>query len=99
MKKLTTAVIVGALLMLGGAGTSFAVSFTNQKVCSVFIPDNWRDTVIAGSKWTVETCQAYAAAVLAELHQLGCITKDGFAFGDPGDATTLATAPKPNCGW
>jgi hypothetical protein len=99
MKKLTTAVIVGALLALGGAGTSFAVAVKNQKICSVIAPANFRDTFVAGKDWTAATCQAFAAAVSAPNHQLGCITNDGFAFGDPGDATTLATAPEPNCGW
>ncbi len=99
MKKLTTAVIVGALLALVGAGKSFAVSFVNQKVCSAIDPSNFRDTVIAGKDWTAETCQSYAAAIAAPNHQLGCITNDGFVFGAAGDALTLATVPNPNCGW
>ena len=64
------------------------------KVCSVYIPGNWRDTVHVPPSWTSATCNNYKIAVGAVTYQLGCIFSNSFKLGanDGG-------LPSPNCGW
>ncbi|MBI3249786.1 MAG: hypothetical protein HYZ50_25100 [Deltaproteobacteria bacterium] len=98
MRKFALVLAIGLLLALTSAGKSHAVAIVKQKVCSVVDASNWRDTFLAGKNWTAATCNAYRQATAGSDYQLGCITKDGFAFG-PDSNTDVATPPNPNCGW
>lgn len=67
------------------------------RYCSVYVPDNWRDTFAVPLAWTWRDCRDFAAAVGATRVHLVCLFTDGrqpaFSIGGPGDL------PKPDCGW
>ncbi len=66
------------------------------KVCSVYVPNNWRDSFAVPVTWHWSDCRDYAIAMGATHIHFGCLFDDGepkFSFGGPGDP------PEPNCGW
>jgi len=81
----TSAVVVGSNAKAGATGT---------KICSVFIPSNWRDSVNVGASFTKASCRAYMVTVGANQWQLGCLYSDGIGFGHPNGGV-----PAQNCGW
>ena len=62
---------------------------TGRKYCSVYIPNNWRDTFPVPDTWTWTDCRDFAAAVGATRVHLICMFADrqrpGFSMGGPGD--------------
>lgn len=67
-----------------------------SKLCSVYVPDNWRDTIPVPGTWRWSDCRDYAAAVGATHIHLMCVFAQGqpkVSIGGPGDL------PEPNCGW
>ena len=79
------AIVVGSNAKAGQTGT---------KVCSVFIPSNWRDSVNVGASFTKESCRQYMITVGANQWQLGCLYSNGIGFGPPNGGV-----PAQNCGW
>lgn len=73
---------------------SGGIDFGYQKVCSVFIPDHWRDSILVPSSWTVAECNKLRLRLVATSFNLGCLFKDGPSFGTNGGGI-----PSPNCGW
>ena len=66
------------------------------KLCSVFAPNNWRDSINVPSSWTARDCQVFAHDVGATEMQLGCIFDTGepkVSIGPPGQL------PERDCGW
>jgi hypothetical protein len=67
------------------------------KYCSVYVPDNWRDTIAVPEAWSWSDCRDFAAAIGATRVHLICVFPDGrqpaFSMGGPGDL------PNPDCGW
>lgn len=68
----------------------------STKLCSIYVPDNWRDTFPVPASWTWRDCRDFATAVGATHVHLVCVHARGnqkFAIGGPGDP------PEPDCGW
>ena len=68
----------------------------STKHCSIYVPDQWRDTFPVPASWTWRDCRDYAAAVGATQVHLVCLHARGrqkFSIGGPGDP------PEPDCGW
>jgi hypothetical protein len=66
------------------------------KMCSVYVPDNWRDTFPVPRTWRWSDCRDFAQAVGATHIHLVCIFAEGdpkTSIGGPGDL------PEPDCGW
>ena len=105
MKKLLAASIVSSVV-LGFAGTASAdgLSCSDErgcKLCSEFVPGNWRDTVTVAETWSPATCLAYAKAVAGTMWQLGCMNRDSFVFG-AAQSTTVSSPNLPAgdiCEW
>ncbi|MEM9605467.1 MAG: hypothetical protein AAGA11_21595 [Pseudomonadota bacterium] len=76
-----------------------------QKICSVYgtIEDNWRDSFIVPTNWTVEMCLQYKEQILGNRIQLGCAFEDGMSFAGSRNNAFLTndetTVPARNCGW
>ena len=67
-----------------------------QKLCSVFVPDGWRDSIPVPQSWRWSDCRDYAASVGATQIHLMCVFSQGapkFSMGGPG------RPPQPDCGW
>ena len=56
------------------------IKFTGQKICTVGISSDWRDTFIVPSSWTIATCKAFRDSVSADFYALGCIFEDSFSW-------------------
>jgi hypothetical protein len=66
------------------------------KMCSVYVPNAWRDTFAAPRSWQWNDCRDYAMAMGATHIHFVCLFEEGrpkFSVGGPGDL------PEPNCGW
>ena len=72
-----------------------SLQFQSAKVCSVYMPENWRDGTVVPPNWTAVTCKNYGISVGGWYYQLGCIYQDTLLLG----ATNSGQGPKPNCGW
>ncbi len=67
-----------------------------QKMCSVYVPDRWRDTISVPENWTWRDCRNFALSVGASHVHLICVFERGepkMSMGGPGEA------PEPDCGW
>ena len=87
------AVILSFLTIFNGSDFALAQA-SRTKLCSVVVPDNWRDTISVPSGWNSGTCQSYARSVGATFYQLGCGFSNSFSLGAENGGT-----PNPNCGW
>lgn len=76
------------------AGQKPDVAEIGTKVCSVFVPGNWRDSVNVGPRFTKQACYEYVVLVGAHHYQLGCLYANGIGLGQPGGGL-----PAQNCGW
>jgi len=68
----------------------------STKLCSVYVPNNWRDTIPVPASWKWNDCRDYAASVGASHIHLICIFDRGspkISMGGPGGP------PERNCGW
>jgi hypothetical protein len=65
-----------------------------QKLCSVFIPYQFRDSLIVPKTWSVETCRQFQSGAGATQLQVGCVFETTVTFGEFGGAP-----PTVNCGW
>jgi hypothetical protein len=66
------------------------------KYCSIYVPNNWRDTFPVPAAWRWTDCRDFAAAVGATHVHFMCVFSGGrarFSIGGPGDL------PNPDCGW
>jgi hypothetical protein len=66
------------------------------KLCSVYVPGNWRDTIPVPASWRWSDCRDYAVTVGATHLHLICLFERGnrkISMGGPRDL------PEPNCGW
>jgi len=70
------------------------IKFTNQKICSIFVGNVWRDNLLVPSSWTAATCNRLRSTLGASGYQLGCIFENDFSYGPVGSGI-----PTPNCGW
>jgi hypothetical protein len=70
-----------------------------SKVCSVYVPNNWRDTILMNNNNNWTQCDAFGASVGATNIQLGCLTDSGINLGGPDSWWSPPGAPWPNCGW
>jgi hypothetical protein len=70
---------------------------SGAKYCSIYVPENWRDTFPVPNAWTWSDCRDFAASVGATRVHLMCLFTDGrkpaYSIGGPGDL------PNPDCGW
>jgi hypothetical protein len=71
-----------------------SLEFERAKVCSIIVPNMWRDNTLVPSSWTVATCHRFATSMGAWNYQVGCILPDVVVLG-PVDGGV----PSPNCGW
>lgn len=76
------------------AGSNAKAGENGTKICSVFIPSNWRDSVNVGASFTKASCKEYMITVGANQWQLGCLYSNGIGFGHPNGGV-----PAVNCGW
>ena len=68
----------------------------STKHCSVYVPNQWRDTFPVPGSWRWSDCRDFAAAMGASHIHLVCTHARGnpkFSVGGPGDP------PEPDCGW
>ena len=65
-----------------------------QKLCSVVIPNVFRDSLIVPKSWKLDTCRWFQVQVGAYQYQLGCVFEDSVSWGDANGAI-----PQRNCGW
>ena len=66
------------------------------KYCSVYVPDNWRDSFPVPAAWRWSDCRDFARAIGATHVHFLCVFSHGqprFSMGGPGDL------PNPDCGW
>ena len=66
------------------------------KYCSIYVPDNWRDTFPVPAAWRWSYCRDFARTVGATHVHFVCVFSAGrprFSIGGPGDL------PNPDCGW
>jgi hypothetical protein len=77
-----------------GAKPSTSASSKGQKLCSVVVPGQWRDTINMPAASTASSCSAFMSQAGANTYQLGCVFPDGSI--SLGQATGT---PSPNCGW
>jgi hypothetical protein len=73
------------------------------KVCTTWIHENWRDSIVVPKSWNKDNCLGYAKNVGGHSYALGCMFDNGIEFG-AGTAVRegLALAQPPerrNCGW
>jgi hypothetical protein len=66
------------------------------KLCSVFVPHGWRDTIPVPGTWRWSDCRDFADMVGASEVHLMCMFTDGSPKISAGSPTEL---PEPNCGW
>ena len=71
-----------------------SVPMTRGKICSVFVPNHWRDSLSVADHWGVTSCKEYMAKMGGVWYQLGCMHPAGAIFGDVNGG-----APSPNSGW
>ncbi|HYF54460.1 MAG TPA: hypothetical protein VEA41_09400 [Salinarimonas sp.] len=67
-----------------------------QKLCSVYAPNAWRDTIPVPATWSWRDCRDYARLVGATHIHLICVFSRGepkTSLGGPGEL------PEPDCGW
>jgi hypothetical protein len=100
MKKIIVALAVGLPVLFSAPGIVHAAP---QKICSVFVPGNWRDTIVVDQPgWFTIQCNTYRVAVGATQLQIGCLTTSGFSFGQPyvgQQAGEDNFPPNNSCGW
>lgn len=71
-----------------------------QKICSYFVPGNWRDSILVSAAWTKEQCQALGAQTGAAYVQLACAFRGNVMFGPESETRLVPAPPSPrNCGW
>jgi hypothetical protein len=90
-----TLLIVGiiSIIILNRTGIAIAQN-TGTKICSVFIPGNWRDSINVPQGWTPGMCINFMRSVGATHYHLGCAFYSGFTWGEPNGGS-----PNNNCGW
>jgi hypothetical protein len=77
-----------------------AVTGTGSKVCSVFVPNNWRDSLSVPATFTRAACMEFGRNEGATHYQLACTFNNGVGFNRPaGLGDTSTPAPPQNCGW
>ncbi|MBD1864716.1 MULTISPECIES: hypothetical protein [Trichocoleus] len=54
-----------------------------QKLCSGFVDGNYRDSISVPFTWKIPACQRYAESIGADYYQLGCLSPNGFSWGEP----------------
>jgi hypothetical protein len=108
MKKILLAFIIGISIFLIAPKALLAQITVNtgnssQKICSVFVPNNWRDTVTVPTLgWNTTQCDSFRREVGAELFQLGCFQQFGFSFGIPMTGVRALPQnfpPNNSCNW
>jgi hypothetical protein len=84
-------------------GTSHQAITGDQRICSVLVGNDWRDTIIVptASNWTRATCKSLCVTLGATQVQAGCLS-GGFMtprFGAALNCSASGTpaAPSPNC--
>jgi hypothetical protein len=74
-----------------------------QKLCSIFVPNLWRDNLIVPQQWNTENCEDLERKMGATQFQLGCVYSNFISLGDPFDNTVSHDSPKRkpprDCGW
>ncbi len=66
-----------------------------QKVCSVYQPGVWRDTLVVPQNWTASSCNEFRATTGTSNYQLACLSDTWIYWGAGG-----AFVPWYNpCGW
>jgi hypothetical protein len=103
MKRIIITLAVGLPISFSTTSAVHAQPTPPKKLCSVFVPGNWRDTITVDQPgWFTIQCNTYRVAVGATQLQLGCLTPTGFSFGQPyvGQQAGNANFPPDNsCGW
>lgn len=68
------------------------INFNGQKLCSVVVPNLFRDSILAPAGWQAADCVTFMNAVAATNYQLGCVFESLLSMGPLGGG-----APSPNC--
>jgi len=87
---------------LGGGGGTPSSQATSMKICRVYVPNNWSDTINVPSTWTANSCNSYGGLQKATRYVLGCFDGDSYRFGSDGQVGNYpvsASFPSPDCGW
>jgi hypothetical protein len=66
----------------------------SQKLCSVVVGGDWRDSIVVDDTWRAPACASWAQSVGAPTWQLGCLHDNAFSWG-----TANGGQPNPNCNW
>jgi hypothetical protein len=70
-----------------------------QKICSIFAPGIWRDSLIVPKSWTRDNCTALGLKMVALEYQVGCAFPNAVEFGSKDVLSGRASDPPRNCGW
>lgn len=76
------------------AGIAGTPGVPGTKVCSIFHPGNFRDSLNVSNAFTERACQDLMRNEGGTVFQLACLHDEGVAFGTPDGGR-----PVPNCGW
>ena len=76
------------------AGTTGPLAVPGSKVCSIYHPGNFRDSLNVPDAFNERACQDLMRNEGGTVYQLACLYDAGVAFGAPGGGR-----PVPNCGW
>jgi hypothetical protein len=80
--------------------TTRGTSERGQKICSCFVPGNWRDSMVVPESWTKDLCLKFGLKTGATSIQLGCVFSNDVEFGAETELRTASAAPPArNCGW
>ena len=107
MKLNWTAVVTATIGLLGSIMVAYITAsfqtdrktaeitgWPSNKICSVYVPSQFRDNLLVPLNWTSTVCKNLATKIGATHYQLGCIEKEDLVFGDPD-----GQGPPQNCGW
>jgi hypothetical protein len=103
MSKLIGMVVAGTFLALSSVANAQQAELVDRssgamKVCSVFVPNMWRDTFPVPTSWSGADCIAMGREMGANSYQLGCLhtgaSPNRYSLGAVGGAS-----PARNCGW
>ncbi len=86
-----------------GTITETPPTVQSQKVCSVFLPPSFRDSIVVPKTWGLTDCNSFRKIAGldydATQYQLGCLNSTGVVYGSAGNDNTNAGFPTPDCGW
>jgi hypothetical protein len=80
-------------------GLSASANEVVGKVCSPFVPSNWRAITPVPQGWSATECERLSRDLGATQFQLACFTNGGFVLGAVTNVGSAPIPPTVNCGW